>query len=42
MIFQARGRVLEAKFDGFRAIADTVRGRLTARNKPKRAQFHRV
>ena len=34
--------VFEAKFDGFRAIADTVRGRLISRNGNRMQRFERV
>jgi ATP-dependent DNA ligase len=34
--------VFEAKFDGFRAAADTVRGRLISRNGNRMQRFERV
>jgi bifunctional non-homologous end joining protein LigD len=34
--------VFEAKFDGFRAVADTVRGRLISRNGNRMQRFERV
>jgi ATP-dependent DNA ligase len=34
--------VFEAKFDGFRAAADTVRGRLISRNGNRTQRFERV
>jgi ATP-dependent DNA ligase len=34
--------VFEAKFDGFRAAADTVRGRLISRNGKRMQHFERV
>jgi ATP-dependent DNA ligase len=35
-------RVFEAKFDGFRAAADTVRGRLISRNGSRMRRFEEV
>jgi ATP-dependent DNA ligase len=34
--------IFEAKFDGFRAAADTVRGRLVSRNGNRMRRFERV